>query len=383
MRTYSSILFQIGKIIRGLGNNVVRLQRMNKSQPRFMSWALVIVVFLLLASYLLAMLLGPSLFFFTPTGLDFGKTSVQPLVFILLFFGFTVPFELKTVQLFMFSWGIFVLCFVVAWRLRENFHEVVGKISSRPLSKIFDNWLFIMPIIASALFVGVLLLIGIQDLFKVPTGALPTPQTDTEVFDLYLSISYAPMIEEIGFRITPIGGFLLVYLFIIKTFENRVALSSWQRFKLFAFSFLYPDGAKSIVGEKTVAVNGFRGISRGEWIMILITSIMFGIAHILSGIGWEIGKVTSTFIQGFVFAIVYLAYGFQAPILMHWFFNYYFYTYQVSAKYYANTLETFAWIEFITLILGVLSLIGFAILGLKKISNRRKTTPQSPSTFSP
>jgi len=355
----------------------------NESQSRLRSWALVIVVFVLLASYLLAMLLGPALFFFTPAGLAFSKTPVQPPVFILFFFGFIVPFKLNTGQLFMFLWSIFVLCFVVGWRLRKSFHEVVGKTFSQPLSKIFDNWLFVMPIIASALFVGVILLIGLQDLFKVPTGALSTPQTDIEVFDLYLNISYAPLIEEVGFRITPIGGFLLVYLFLIKTFENKVTLSSWQRFKLFVFSFLYPDSAKNIVGEKTVAVNGFNGISRGEWIIILITSILFGVAHILTGIGWEIGKVTSTFIQGFVFAIVYVAYGFQAPILMHWFFNYYFYTYQVSAQYYANTFDMFAWIEFITLILGVLSLIGFAILGLRKISNRRRAVPQEPNAFPP
>jgi hypothetical protein len=231
-----------------------------------------------------------------------------------------------------------------------------------------------MPIIASALYVAVISIIGLQELTNVPTGALPTPQTDTEVFDLYLSLSYAPVIEEIGFRIIPIGTFLLVYLLLIKSFESRITMSSWQRFKLFVFSFLYPDGAKNLIGEKTVALNSFNGISKREWIMILITSIIFGLAHILSGIGWEIGKVTSTFVQGFVFAIVYLAYGFQAPILMHWFFNYYSYTYYLSTQYYPTTLGIFAWSEFITLVLGVLSLIGFAILGLKKISKRQKNS---------
>jgi hypothetical protein len=353
----------------------------NRSQPRLMSWALVIVVFVLLASYLLAMLLGPALFFFTPAGLHFSKNPVQPLVFILFFFGFTIPFKLNTEQLFMFSWSIFALCFVLAWRLRENFHDIIGKISSRSLSKIFGNWLFVMPIIASALYVAVISIIGLQELFRVPTGALPTPQTDAEVFDLYLSLSYAPVIEEIGFRIIPIGAFLLVYLFIIKGFENKIALSPWQRFKLFVFSFLYPDGAKNLIGEKTVALNGFNGISKREWGMILITSIIFGVAHIVSGIGWEIGKVTSTFVQGFVFAIVYLAYGFQAPILMHWFFNYYSYTYYLCTQYYPNTLGIFAWIEFLTLSLGVLSLAGFTILGLKKISNRRRKVQQESNTF--
>jgi hypothetical protein len=329
------------------------------------------------------MLLGPALFFLTPAGLNFSTTPIQPPILLFLF-AFYAPFELNMGQLFMLSWSVFALCFVLAWRLRESFHEVVGKISSRPLSKVFNNWLFAMPIIASALLVAVVLIIGLQNLFNVPTGAIPTPETDAEVFQLYSELSYAPLIEEVGFRITPIGAFFLAYLFLVKSFEKRVALSSWQRFKLFVFSFLYPDGAKNIVGEKTVAVNGiFNGISKGEWIIILITSIIFGVAHILSGIGWEVGKVTSTFIQGFVFAIVYIAYGFQAPILMHWFFNYYFYTYEVSAQYYANTFAVFAWVEFITLIVGTLSLIAFIIMGLKKILSSRKMGQLNPNAFSP
>jgi hypothetical protein len=362
----------------------MRLQKVDESQPRFVLWVLVIVVLLLLASYLLAMFLGPALFFFTHAGSDFSRTLLRPPVLILTFFGFIVPFRLSTGQLFMFSWSIFALCFAVAWRLRRSFREVVGKISSQPFGKIFDNWLFVMPIIASALFVGVIGITGLQDLFRVPTGALPTPQNDSQVFEFYLSLSYAPVVEEVGFRIAPIGVFLVLYLFLIRRFEDRINLSSWpQRFKLLAFSFLYPDGAKSMMGEKTVAANGFRGISTGEWAIFIITSVLFGLAHVLSGIGWEIGKVTSTSIQGFVFAIVYVAYGFQAPILMHWFFDYYFYTYQVSFQYCGSVYGVFDWIEFITLMLGVLGLIGLAILGLERISNRRRIEPQATSALAP
>jgi hypothetical protein len=362
----------------------MRLQRVNEAQPRFTTWALVIVVLFALASYLLAMVLGPALFFFTHAGLDFSRTSVRPPVFVLTFFGFIAPFRLSTGELFMFSWSIFALCFAVAWRLRKSFHEVVREIFSQPFSKIFDNWLFIMPIIASALFVGVIAITDLQDLFRVPTGALPAPQNSTQVFDQYLGLSYAPVIEEIGFRIIPIGAFLLLYLFFIKRFENRINLPSWrQRFKLLAFSFFYPDGAKSMIGEKTVAANGFKGISREEWIIFLITSIMFGLAHPFSGIGWEFGKVTSTSIQGFAFAMVYVAYGFQAPILMHWFFDYYFYTYQVSFQYYGSAYGVFDWIVSITLMLGVLGLISFAILGLERISSRQRTESWAPRAPAP
>lgn len=350
---------------------------MKESEPGLVSWALVLALFLILASFVLTMVLGPVLLFFTHAGLDVSKTLVRPPVLILMF-EFTTPLELSAGQLFIFLWCFFALCFAISWRVRKSLHGVVRKIFSQPFRKIFDNWLLTMPIIASALYVAVIGIVSLQDLFNVPTGSIPNPTSDTGVFTLYLNLSYAPLIEEIGFRIIPIGLALLVLLFL-KRSTNRVDLSSWQRFKVLVFSFLYPEGAKNIVGAKTVAANGLEGISKGEWSIILITSLLFGVAHITSGIGWEIGKLTSTFVQGFVLAIVYVAYGFQAPILLHWFFNYYFYTYQVSGNYYPYTIGVFAWTDFITLTLGAASLIGFALLGLEKISNRRRTEQQSSS----
>lgn len=357
---------------------------MDKIQQRIILTALTIAVFLLLASYFLAMLLGPALFFFTPAGLTFGQVPVQLPVFFLFVFAFYIPLELSVGQVFVLTWGVFAFCFVLAWRLRDSLHRVVEAAFSQSLSKIFSNWLFVMPIIASMLFSGVVLIINLQDLVNVPTGALPTPQTDTEFFEQYLSVSYAAIIEEIGFRIVPMGAYIMVYSFVIKSIQRAVPLSLKQRFKLFLFSFLYPDGAKKMVGERTVAVGGvLNGISKSEWTLVLVTSIIFGAAHVIPGIGWEIGKFTSTFIQGFVFAVVYLAYGFQASILMHWFFNYYFYTYYISTEYYAAALSDFsAWVTLINLALGSVFLLAFTILGLKKIVKRQQPEAQLPSVLS-
>lgn len=345
--------------------------------------ALTVVVLLLVASYLLAMLLGPALFFLTPAGLEFSLGEIQPPMLLFLFFGFYFPFALNSGQFFLLLWGVFVLCFIAAWRLRESFHQVVSKAFSRPFSKLFNNWLFAMPIVASMLLVAVFSIIGLQDLFGVPTGAIPTPGTDAERFDLYLSLSNASIIEEVGFRITPIGTFLFASLLLIQSGRSTVRVSFGQRFKLFLASFLYPDKAKRMAGVKNVAVNGIRdGISRGEWTMLFFSSLVFGAAHLVSGIGWEAGKITSTFLQGFVFGVVYLTYGVQAPILLHWFFNYYFYTYDLSTLYYAHMSGIPEWIETITLTLGWFGLIIFAVLGLKKILAIRKKVTREPSSIS-
>jgi len=348
--------------------------------------ALTIVVFLSVASFFLAMLLGPALFFLTPAGSGFGRESVRPPILVFLLFGFDAPFTLNTGVFFLLLWSIFAVCFIAAWRLRESFHRVVSKAFSQPFKQVFNNWLFIMPIIASMLLAAVDLIIMVQDLFAVPTGGIPIPQTDTARFELFLSLSYASIIEEVGFRLTPIGTFLLAQLLLIQSQKNMGNVSLKQRIQLFLASFLYPDKAKRMVGSKNVSVNGIKdGISAGEWLMLLFTSLAFGAAHFVSSIGWEVGKITSTFLQGFVFGVVYLAYGVQAPILLHWFFNYYFYSYELGARYLSSSFDVSS-IEIYTLRLGRILLIVFAALILQRIWTRRKlastktsaTTPQSP-----
>jgi membrane protease YdiL (CAAX protease family) len=321
--------------------------------------ALVVIVFLLLASYFLAMLLGPALFFLTPVSLDFSLG-----VFFLL------------------AWSLFVLCFLAGWQLRESFHHVVSKAFSRPFNRLFNNWLFAMPVVASTLLYAVSLIITVQDLGGVPTGGLPAPKTDVETFSLYLSLTYAPLIEEIGFRIFPIGIFLAAHLLVTQTELGTTPQSFFQRLKLFLVSFLYPDKAKRMVeGVKNVAANGvLGGISKGEWLMLLFTSLVFGAAHIVSGIGWEFGKITSTFVQGFVFGLVYLAYGVQASILLHWFFNYYFYSFQLAAHYLSSGFDFFMWIELLTLRLGLVFLVVFAYFGVKRMLTRKSVSSEPTTT---
>jgi len=345
---------------------------------------LTVTVLLLVASYLLAMLLGPALFYLTPAGLNFTVEEVQPPILLFLLFGFYSPFTLNTGHFFLLLWSIFALCFLASWKLRESFYKVVSNAFSQPFNKLFNNWLFTMPIVASTLLAAVSLIIDFQNLFGVPTGGIPLPQTDAQRFDLYLSLSYASIIEEVAFRITPIGTLLLARLFIIQGWKTTGRVPLQRRLKLFLASFLYPDKAKRMVDEKSVATNGIReGISKGEWIMLLITSLIFGAAHLFSGIGWETGKITSTFVQGFVFGVVYLAYGIKAPILLHWFFNYYFYSYELGTHYFSSGFEVFNIVYVVTYIFGLFLLATFAIYGLRRLFSRQRLTPSEPVALLP
>jgi len=212
--------------------------------------------------------------------------------------------------------------------------------------------------------IAVIAIHSFQEAHGVPTGDIPLPQNR---FEALFELSYAALIEEIGFRVTPIGAFLIIYLFWVGR-KKAVTLSWGQHLKLFLTAPLYPEKAKKMVGAGTVGDFGVRGgISLGEWVMVLFTSIIFGLAHYLFGGGWDIGKITSASVVGLAMGLTYLFYGVQAPILLHWFFNYYNYAYYFASELYVSVFITFILIESVTIILGILGWLAVMILGLYKM----------------
>lgn len=107
------------------------------------------------------------------------------------------------------------------------------------------------------------------------------------------------------------------------------------------------------MGYRNVKANGFPwGISPVEWILILLTSVIFGLAHFLAGSGWEVGKISTAFLAGLVFGIVFVAYGAYASILLHWFFNYYFDVLSKAETAYGGIFHQVSTLADITSLLG-------------------------------
>jgi hypothetical protein len=227
------------------------------------------------------------------------------------------------------------------------------------VKKLFSNCLFAMPIINGMTLIAVLALQSFQEVGGIPTGTPPLPG---EPFLDFFELSYSAVIEEVGFRIIPIGAFLLVYLFWVK--KKVVTFSFRQKLKLFFSAPLFPDRAKRMVGAKTVDEFGVRGgISLGEWGMVIFTSIIFGLAHFLLGGGWEIGKATSATLAGLVMGVSYIVYGAQASIIIHWFFNAYLETYFLFSDIYPIAAPLANSVVIFTVILGILAWSAVVVLG--------------------
>ena len=324
---------------------------------------LVITVLFLIFSYFLAIPLGSLMFFSTTDGAKMSSEFRHFHILLFFIFGFYIPVAFNAGQVFLFLEALYSICLIAAWKSRESFLKVIGKGFLDPIKRLFSNFLFIMPLLTSMLLTMVIGISSLQETAGVPTGEIPPTENP---FEMFLELTYAPIIEEIGFRIIPFAIFFIVYLLLVG--EKSATTSFWRRVKLVLIAVFDPDKAKRMVGAKNVKDFGVKdGITTSEWVLIILTSFIFGLAHYFLGGGWGPGKISTAFIDGFVFALVYLIYGAYAPILLHWFFNYYLQVYSMAVDVYPVTTFFYAFIVFVTLTLGVAGWVASAFLVAKKL----------------
>jgi len=266
------------------------------------------------------------------------------------------------------------------WIVLPISHKIREFFSSSAKRSPFSNNLLAMPLITSMLLVATIVLSYLQTRGGVPTGSFPS----SDPFLDFLKVSRAPLVEEIIFRIIPIGAFLVTYVFIAGK-RTRPNFSWSQRLKTIILSVFQPEKAKEIVGLKTIGKHGlFGGVIWAEWVMVSLTASLFGVAHYLGG--WGPGKISQAAMSGAVFALAYLYYGVQAPILLHWYFNYYFTVFDLSSSYYSAEGD-FAYFLAVSanVLLGILMWVAVMIFGIMtvfKVLRRKPKTipfPESPA----
>jgi len=275
-------------------------------------------------SYLISLGLGPSLFYYTSDGLKVATRTIKDLPLdVFITFPIPLPIHSSMGSLFGVIWLIFVLCFVAAWCSRGGFLKNVRNLLKEPILSGKTNFLFLMPLIGSSLLYASVLIQQFQATQGVQTGNLTFPP-QTSPYLILLNLAYAPINEELAFRITSIGIPLAIFLLIIYRKDQKTA-GVTNRLRLILFTMASPEHAKNMLGYRTVAERGYlRGISALEWVLIVATSLAFGLAHYLLGGGWEIGKVSTALLAGLVFGIMFVAYGAYAAVLLHWYFDYFF-----------------------------------------------------------
>jgi len=317
---------------------------------------LFIFILVLVALYFFSIALGLELFLFEKLSDTFTPDYPIQIRF------FSIQTKVSLGYIFISFVIIYVLCFALSWQKRTSFYKTIKGFRSRSLSLSMRNFLFALPVLSSLTYVAVVAIHLIEQFYGLPVGKPPLPE---DVLLSFYGLTVSPLTEEVTYRILPIGVFLMVRLL---TLAKKKSVSLKECLRICFLSFVSPEDAKNMIGLKTIARSGLKGgINRDEWVMVLFTSAFFALSHYLFSGTWLVGKIASSFIQGLVMSLSFLVYGFQAPILLHWFFNYYLYTVNLAAVVHPALVGLRFLNEESTRVLGVLGLLTITYLGIRKL----------------
>ena len=291
-------------------------------------------------------------------------SSASPISNLGLFVGlYTVAVPVKTSigSLFAVLTAVYAALLAFAGFQNRGALSAIRSALTQGSSQLFGNSLLATVIALGALTLGIGLLEIIQSSAGIKTGSI-----SGDPLLLFLSITFAPLREELGFRVALVGFLALVLGF--RSSAKRAVKALWR-----------PSAI--LTGEPGDLPNKV-GLS----IMVVISSIVFGAAHLLSGAGWDVGKVSEASAAGVVLGYLYVRYGFHAAVLLHWGVNYFGTAFAFFGQGvwgipwqsdFGNPLSVLVEVDLFVLI-GVTSffLVGYKIL---KLVLKVQTNPENPA----
>ncbi len=330
------------------------------------------VVAVLLFSYFVSMGLGLFLLYALPEGLSSASREVAELpVGVFMIINFSIPLGVSVGFFFLMMWLLYLGAFTMAWLDKPSFPSSFRNSIIR-FDMFRSNYLVLLPQLASVLLVAVVLLQTLQESAGVQTGEI---SFESPILG-FLAVSYAPLVEEFSYRITTVG--LLDGLRLLSKARRSPPTREHKGAVHFLILTMWnPERAKEMLGFSTIQNDGLRrGIMPFEWLVLVITSGAFGAVHYLAGGGWEIGKISTAMLSGLAMGIVYLRYGAYAPILLHWFFNYYFAAFDVASQMnLAGASSMVLGVELLNLAVGtllILVVIAASVARIWPFKHRRK-----------
>ncbi|MDG6928861.1 MAG: CPBP family intramembrane metalloprotease [Nitrososphaerota archaeon] len=240
-------------------------------------------------------------------GISLGQ-QVQALPVFLLGVALLVqlPAPLTLGEVFVLVWSLYLTFFVLL--LMGPWSGVLSALRRLPSDKslsIYSSGALTLAVVFPATLVLAALMEAALSYAGVPVGGLT--QSDPRSF--FYDLTLAPLIEEVGFRVSFVGLASLA----IAWGATRKAGS--------LRALWHPSRALSEAG-----VQPWR--SGLLYASVAVSALAFGGAHVLYGGGWEAGKVISATVVGAILAVVYYTHGLPAAVMLHWSFDYFQAAYQ-------------------------------------------------------
>jgi hypothetical protein len=223
--------------------------------------------------------------------------------FWILLAGVSSPISANLGQLFIVVWTLYLLFFASA--LNGPFRSLLGSLkdsASRGFEGLLGNSALVTFMVFPVAFWGSELLALLQQSVGVPTGSLPAADPLLQ----FVELSLAPLREEIGYRMIPIG--IAAMLIILSRGQGKIKdalLSLWHPSR-----YLKKSQNPRSFGKERLTM----------YALIVVSALIFGAAHVLHG--WDIGKLSQAAAVGLAFGILYYRYGFASAVLLHWQFDY-------------------------------------------------------------
>ncbi|MER5174515.1 MAG: CPBP family intramembrane glutamic endopeptidase [Candidatus Nitrosocosmicus sp.] len=278
-----------------------------------------IIIFFLFLIITGSIFIGIFVVFFTNIGKDITWHSNVSLNFLLLNISGISNLQFNLGITFIFFWFIYLVVYLFfVYKpvfLFEKFkHKLISKNKFKNFTLSSSNYLYIVIQWFSGYFVLSIIVDLVQQTFGIHIGN-PTMNNPLVSF-LYLTA--APLNEEILFRVIFLGMPLLIILF---RYKNS-----------FISALIHPS--------KNISVESSRD-KNILFLIIFLNSVFFGLAHVIFGGNYEIGKITQASLGGLFLGWLYYRYGLGTSIIFHWISNYVLFSYGL----FGSVLFNVSWSE--------------------------------------
>jgi len=309
--------------------------------------ALISIIFVMM---LLSFPIGAYIMFNSDVGKDI--TFEYPLENVSIFLvgiAIQLPIEFEIGDAFIVVWCTTIILFSIAIiGPKNNFLKTLSSIVSYGKHESYQNYM-----IATIHWFTVLIIVsGIINFVQEEFGITTYPPESANDLIQFFYVTAAPFSEEIGFRVMLIG----LPLFAI--FSHKTSI------RIFAKILWHPKQGLEFYEIKRVMI------------LIIIVSVFFGIAHIISGEAWSAGKFAQATVSGIIIGWVYFRHGLIPAILVHWATNYFIFSYVYFISDINNISISSAFSHSLTgtleTLLVVTGLLSITILVVNYISSKKE-----------
>ena len=275
-----------------------------------------------------------------------AATQGSGLIFFVTLLTFQIPITFNLGSLFLVLWTIYLILFAVALNGPiRNVWSAVKASAGKGTEALFDNSMLATLIVFPVVVWVTVALSLLEQAGGISTGSLPPADPLLQ----FVELSIAPLREELGFRVIPIGIAAMLILFSSGRFRDGL-MALWHPARYL---------------KKNDSPEKYRRHLTTIYVAIILSAILFGLAHVLLGAGWGPGKILSAAVAGVGLAGLYYLYGLPAAVLLHWSIDYFLSIFDLNAQF----QNIGAVITFYTLALSVAGSLVLILLAVRRFRN--------------